>query len=66
MNHNPHDRYISLQQMADKYGLSVKSCRRMVATGALPAFRIGERVIRVRERDVEALMQPVPTTDGAA
>lgn len=61
-----HDRYISLQQMAEQYDLSVKSCRRLVASGALPAVRIGERAIRVRERDVQALLEPVqPTSVGA-
>lgn len=50
--------YLSLQEAADRVGVSVKTLRRRIAEGKLPAYRSG-RIIRVRAADVDEMMQPV-------
>ncbi len=53
--------FVSLAQAADILGISVHTLRRRIAAGQLPAFRTGRRIIRVRVRDLEGLMQRVPS-----
>lgn len=50
---------LSLPQSADYLGVSVQSIRRRIAEGALPAFRVGPKSIRVYVDDLEALKQPI-------
>ena len=57
---------ISLQDAAEILGASVDTVRRRIADGSLPAERMGPRLIRVYRDDVEALMRPIPTVDGAS
>lgn len=57
--------HLSLQEAADYLGVCTKTLRRRIAEGALPAFRVG-RVIRLRRRDVETLLVPVPNVRTAA
>ncbi|WP_338752139.1 helix-turn-helix domain-containing protein [Janibacter alittae] len=51
----------SLTEAAKRTGLSVRTLRRRIAAGHLPAYRSGPRVIRVDPRDVDRLMVRVPT-----
>lgn len=51
--------YLSLDHVANAHGLSVKTVRRRIADGTLPAYRIGGR-IRVREADLDRLAQRIP------
>lgn len=53
-------RYESLTQAAERTGLSKMTLRRRIAEGALPAFRTGRRIIRVRPQDVDAMLVLVP------
>lgn len=57
--------FISLQDAAARTGFSVFTFRELVAKGDLPAFRLSNKpgsAIRVRTRDVDALMKPlIPT-----
>lgn len=50
--------YLSLQEAADRWGVSSKTVRRRIAEGKLAAYRSG-RIIRLRVADVDAMMQPV-------
>ncbi len=52
--------WLSLQQAATLYGVSVDTLRRRIAAGRLPASRFGERLIRVRAEDLEHLFRPIP------
>ncbi|CCH77731.1 putative phage excisionase [Nostocoides japonicum T1-X7] len=57
--------YLSLGEVAAELGITDRTVRNYVARGVLPAHRIkGSRLIRVRRSDVDALLQPVPVTDG--
>lgn len=53
--------FISLSTAADILGISVHTLRRRIATGELPAFRTGRRIIRIRVSDLEKLLRRVPT-----
>lgn len=63
---SPGDRYLSMETVAERLEMSVRSVRRLVASGDLRAVRIGKRALRIRERDVEAILRPIPTAGGAA
>ncbi|MFZ0529798.1 MAG: helix-turn-helix domain-containing protein [Propionicimonas sp.] len=41
------------------YAVSVDTLRRRIATGELPASRIGARLIRVRTADLDRVCRPI-------
>ena len=51
----------SLADAAERTGLSIRTLRRRIAAGQLPAYRSGPRVLRVDPADVNRLMVLVPT-----
>ncbi|RUP03022.1 MAG: DNA-binding protein [Mycobacterium sp.] len=54
--------YISLQRAAERTDFSIHKMRELVASGALPAYRLSDKpgsAIRVKVADVDALMKPV-------
>lgn len=53
-------RWLSLQDAADLYSVSVTTLRRRIASGDLPAGRSGRKLIRVRALDVDALFHTIP------
>ena len=55
--------FISLRKAADTLGVSVRTLRRRVASGELPAYRSGRRIIRVRVHDLETVLRRVPAAD---
>ena len=61
----PAPEWLSLQQAALIYGVSVDTLRRRIATGALPASRIGARLIRVRIADLERVCRPIRIEERA-
>jgi excisionase family DNA binding protein len=54
---------IDITNAAAYLGVSHKTIRRLIASGRLPAFRLGTRTIRVYVEDVEALKQPIAVND---
>lgn len=52
--------YVSLQDAAVLYSVSVDLLRQRIATGELPAVHAGRRLIRVRLDDLKRLFRPVP------
>lgn len=59
--------WITIADAAVELGTCTKPFRRRIADGTLPARRInGTSAIRVRRRDVQALLKPIPTVGGAA
>ncbi len=57
----PTPEWLSLQQAAALYGVSVDTLRRRIRHGQLPASRFGQRLIRVRTQDLDKLFRPIPT-----
>lgn len=50
----------TIGQAADYLRLTERSIRRYIAEGKLPALRLGEKHIRIRVADVDALLKPIP------
>lgn len=57
----PRRQYESLADAAERTGLSIRTLRRRISAGQLPAYRSGPRVLRVDPADVDRLMVLVPT-----
>ncbi len=50
----------SVQEAAEFLGLSMSTIRRYIHDGRLPAYRVaGERLLRIRRGDLEALLSSV-------
>jgi excisionase family DNA binding protein len=62
----PAPEWLSLQQAALIYGVSVDTLRRRIRTGKLPASRFGVRLIRVRIEDLDLLYRRIPIGDQLA
>lgn len=57
----PHHRWASLTEAADYAGVSVKTIRRRIADGLIPAHKIGPRLVRVDLADVDAAFRAIRT-----
>ncbi|MCS7264889.1 MAG: helix-turn-helix domain-containing protein [Armatimonadetes bacterium] len=55
------DHLLRLEEAAKRLGISKKTLWRWVSEGKLPAYRLGERLIFVREEDLKGLMTPYQT-----
>ena len=53
--------YLSLEDAAQCMSVSVKTIRRWIAAGTLPAYRCGKRAIRIRLDDLEAAPRQIPS-----
>lgn len=53
--------YVSLDEAAGCMSVSVKTIRRWIAAGNLPAYRCGKRAIRVRLEDLEGAPRRIPS-----
>jgi excisionase family DNA binding protein len=49
-------RLLSMADVADVLGLSIRTVRRMVSMGELPIVRLNNRTVRFRPEDVKALI----------
>lgn len=56
----PASEWVSLQQAALLVGVSVDTLRRRIRAGKLPAYRFGERLIKIRIEDLDNLVRPIP------
>lgn len=52
--------YLTLQEAADRYHVSVMTLRRRIRSGALPAVHSGSRLIRIPANALGQLFTPVP------
>lgn len=52
--------YLTLAEASRYLGQSIKTLRRRIASGVLPAYRFGPRLIRVRLQDLEATATKIP------
>lgn len=58
-------RWDSIADAAEHLGVSEKTIRNYIARGTLPAYRLGNRAIRIDRRDLDALLTPIPAGGGA-
>jgi len=61
------DRYVSLDEAAERFGVSARTLRRRIADGVLPAYRMAPgRLVKVRLNEAEAaLLRRIPTAAGS-
>ncbi len=52
------ERFLRLEEAAKRLGVSKKTLWRWVTEGKLPAYRLGEKLIFVKESDLKGLMSP--------
>ena len=52
--------YLTLQEAAERYHVSVMTLRRRIRSGALPAVHSGARLIRIPDSALDQLFTPVP------
>lgn len=55
--------YLSPQEAAIRYGVSVDTIRRRISDGTVPATRLG-RLIRISIADLDAAFRPIPSAKG--
>ena len=53
--------WVSLREAARIYAVSTYTLRRRIATGHLPAVKLGYKLIRVRITDLDKLFPAIPT-----
>ena len=53
--------YVSLQEAAEITCQSVKTIRRRISDGTIPAYRFGRRQIRIKLEDLEGTARRVPS-----
>ena len=51
--------YESLSQASERTQISIKTLRRRIADGDLPAYRSGPKILRLDTKDVDNLMRPI-------
>lgn len=61
---NPHSRYESIQNGANRVGVSTRTLRRWIAAGQLTAHRAGPKLIRIDSADLDAVLRRIPTAGG--
>lgn len=61
MKREPLPTYLSLEHAAEITDQSVRTLRRRVSDGSLPAYRFGPRQLRVRLDDLQAMARRIPT-----
>ena len=58
--------YLTIRETAALLALSTRTIHRYIAEGKLKAYRVaGEKVIRIKREDMEALLQPLSDEDEA-
>jgi excisionase family DNA binding protein len=58
--------WVTIKDAAQYLGITTRTLRRLIAAGDLPAYRLGDRLIRLDQGDVDALLRRVPTAGGDA
>ncbi len=54
--------WVSLREAAKIYAVSTYTLRRRIASGDLPAVKLGYKLIRVRTSGLDRLFPAIPTT----
>lgn len=58
-------RFVPLSVAAEYVSMSEAGMRKFIAEGRITGYRLGRRAIRVDMREVEGLLQPIPTAKQA-
>lgn len=63
---SPRRDLIDVDTAAEYLGVCRRTVRRMIADGKLVGYRVGPRLIRVDQAELDAIVQPIPTVGDAA
>ena len=55
-------RFVSQEDAAARWGVSVDTIRRLIRTGKIAGYRLNGRIIRVDMAEVDAAFKPIPTS----
>lgn len=56
--------FLTIRESASLLALSTRTIHRYIAEGKLKAYRVaGEKTIRIKREDLEALLQPVTSNE---
>ena len=56
----PEAHYVSQQDAAERWGVSVDTIRRLIAAGKITGYRLNNRIVRVDVAEVDAAFRPIP------
>jgi excisionase family DNA binding protein len=56
--------YVGITEAATYLDVTQKTIRKLIASGDLPAYRLGTHVLKIKIADLDAVLKPVP--GGAA
>ncbi|WP_293773498.1 helix-turn-helix domain-containing protein [Sporichthya sp.] len=59
------DPLLTKQEIADLYGTTDRFVEKLIASGDLPAYKLGGKLVRIRRSDALALLRPVRTARDA-
>jgi excisionase family DNA binding protein len=62
----PARRLRTIKYAAEYLDVSTRTIERYIAIGKLDAYRVGDRLVRVHQRDLDALVRKIPTVRMAA
>ena len=54
-----HRAYVGIPEAATYLDVTPKTIRRYIAEGKLPAYRLGDRVVRIKVADLDAALTPM-------
>lgn len=54
-------RYLTLAQTAELLSVDTVTIRRWISQGKLRGYRIGGRMIRIKQEDLDQFVRPIPT-----
>lgn len=59
-------KFLSIEATAEALDVSTRTVRRWIAEGQLPAYRLGDRLVRIDPADVDQMMSRIPAGGAAA
>ena len=62
----PEAQYVSQQDAAERWGVSVDTIRRMISSGKVTGYRLNNRIVRVDVAEVDAAFRPIPVGGASA
>jgi excisionase family DNA binding protein len=59
-------KYATIEDEAERLAVNPRTIRRMIARGEITGYRLGNKLVRVNPAEIDAVMRPIPTVNGAA
>ncbi len=48
--------WLTREQARERLGIGLRTLDRLIAEGKLPAYKVGSRLVRIRDTDIDAYM----------